>query len=129
MTTTTEPPGVPVASFMRTPVADVRPNTSLRSAAAALRDHDVGALAVMRGATIVGLLSERDVVKALADGADPDEVWVGDVMSEMPRYLTPAESSHTAARVMLAAGVRHLPVVEDGALVGIVSIRDLVSRA
>ena len=117
---------VPVSSFMRAPVYDVRPNSTLRAAAKILRDQDVGALAVMRGASIVGLVSERDVVRALADGADPDEVWVGDVMSDLPRYLVPEESSRMAAQVMLTAGVRHLPVVEDGALVGIVSIRDLL---
>lgn len=119
---------VPVSSFMQTPVYDIRPNSTLRAAAKILRDQDVGALAVMRGASIVGLLSERDVVRALANGADPDEVWVGDVMSDLPRYLVPEENSRTAAQVMLAAGIRHLPVVEDGALVGIVSIRDLLGH-
>ncbi|MBO0893030.1 MAG: CBS domain-containing protein [Acidimicrobiales bacterium] len=46
-------------------------------------------------------------------------------MSELPRYLTPGDSVHGALEVMLAAGIRHLPVVDEGELVGIVSIRDV----
>ena len=115
-----------ISSLMGAPVGEVRPQTTLRAAAAALRAWDVGALAVMRGASIAGLVSERDITRAIAEGADPDEVWVADVMSELPRYLTPGDSPTAAAGIMLDAGIRHLPVVEDGALVGIVSIRDVL---
>jgi CBS domain-containing protein len=116
---------IPVASIMHASVHAIDRDCTLRSAAERLRDAEVGTLAIMEGAAIDGILSERDVVRALADGADPDTVWVADVMSEFPRYLTPGDSVHGALEIMLAAGIRHLPVVDDSELVGIVSIRDL----
>ncbi|MBO0713198.1 MAG: CBS domain-containing protein [Acidimicrobiales bacterium] len=116
---------VPVAMIMHTSVQAIDRQSTLRTAAGRLRDAEVGTLAIMEGSAIAGIVSERDVVRALADGADPDEVWVGDVMSELPRYLTPGDSVHGALEVMLAAGIRHLPVVDEGELVGIVSIRDV----
>lgn len=115
-----------VGMFMRSPVVTVQGEDTLRSVAGVLRDADVGTLAVTKGAEIVGVVSERDVTRALADGADPDEVWVADVMSADPRYVTTADRVGTARDVMLAAGIRHLPVLEDGELVGIVSMRDLL---
>jgi CBS domain-containing protein len=116
---------IPVASIMHASVQAIGRDCTLRTAAASLRDADVGTLTIMDGPVITGILSERDVVRALAEGADPDVVWVADVMSEFPRYLTPGDSVHGALEVMLAAGIRHLPVIDDGELVGIVSIRDL----
>ena len=61
----------------------------------------------------------------MAEGADPDEVWVADVMSERPRYLTNSDRVSDAVDVMLTVGIRHLPVLDEGELVGMVSIRDL----
>lgn len=116
---------VPVTSIMHTSVQAIDRQSTLRTAAARLRDAEVGTLAIMEGSAIAGIVSERDVVRAAADGADPDEVWVGDVMSELPRHLTPGDSLHGALEIMLAAGIRHLPVVDEGELVGIVSIRDV----
>ena len=74
---------------------------------------------------VAGMVSERDIVRALAAGADPDEERVASVMSRRPRYLTLGDDVASAVDVMLAAGIRHLPVVDDGELVGIVSIRDV----
>jgi len=114
-----------VEHVMRGTVVTIDARAVLRDAARVLRDEDVGTLAIMNGPTLVGILSERDIVRALADDADPDEVWVGDIMSEEPRYLTPGDRALSAIDIMLAAGIRHLPVVEDTELVGIVSMRDL----
>jgi len=114
-----------VEHVMRGMVVTIDARAVLRDAARVLRDEDVGTLAIMNGPTLVGILSERDIVRALADDADPDEVWVGDIMSEEPRYLTPGDRALSAIDIMLTAGIRHLPVVEDTELVGIVSMRDL----
>jgi CBS domain-containing protein len=73
-----------------------------------------------------GIVSERDVVWAVAANGDPDRVRVGDVMSIDPRYLTCGEPIASAVDAMLSAGVRHLPVLDEGEPVGIVSIRDVV---
>ncbi|HZD65414.1 MAG TPA: CBS domain-containing protein [Acidimicrobiales bacterium] len=114
-----------IASVMHAPVVSIRAGASLREAALALHGADVGTLAVMDGDVVAGVISERDVVGALADGADPDRGWVSDVMSPDPRYLTLGDQVGSAVEIMLAAGIRHLPVVDEGQLVGIVSIRDL----
>jgi CBS domain-containing protein len=80
----------------------------------------------MDGSTAAVILSERDIVHALADGADPDQIRVLDVMSKEPRYLTAGEDVAGAVDVMLDVGVRHLPVLDEGDVVGIVSMRDLM---
>ncbi len=117
-----------VGRVMHSPVVAVDEKTTLREAARLLRDADIGTLVVEDEdeETIAGIVSERDVTRALADGADPDEVWVADVMSREPRYATGGDQVSTALDVMLVAGIRHLPVLEDGAIVGIVSMRDLL---
>jgi CBS domain-containing protein len=111
---------------MKTAVAAIEAQATLRDAARALSDADVGTLVIMDGPEITGIVSERDVVRALAGDADPDTVLVGDVMSESPRYVTLDERAATAIETMLAAGIRHLPVIDEGELVGIISMRDLV---
>jgi len=113
---------------MTTNVITVDEQATLRQAAARLRDADVGTLVILRGRDVAGIVSERDVVRALATGADPDQVWVSDVMTDDPRYLTEADNIGTALRIMLAAGIRHLPVLSESQLVGIVSMRALAEH-
>ncbi len=114
-----------IGSVMRTSVASIQPEVTLRRAAAELARAEVGTLAIMDEDAVVGMVSERDIVRALATGADPDEALVASVMSRQPRYLTLGDDVASAVDIMAAAGIRHLPVVDDGELVGIVSIRDL----
>lgn len=113
---------------MTSPILTVEPTITLRAVSAILRDSDIGTVVVLEGAGVAGILSERDIVRALADGADPDQVWVGDVMTCSPRYLTVGEPFDDAAATMLSAGVRHLPVFDEGEVVGIVSIRDVAAN-
>lgn len=114
----------PVRTIMGAPVVALEPEISLGTAAMVLRDKQIGALAVVGGGRLVGLLSERDVVAAVADGADTDVVSVADVMTDHPFPLSPDTPIREAAEVMLRAGVRHLPVTEADEVVGMVSIRD-----
>jgi CBS domain-containing protein len=122
----THHPSDKIGSLMKSTVVTVRPTAALRDAAIAMRDANVGAVAVVQGDEVTGVLSERDVVRVVAGGADPEQVKVGEAMAAGPRYMTLADTVGTAAEVMVEAGVRHLPVVDDGELVGIVSIRDVV---
>ena len=115
-----------IDGVMHTPVVTIGAAESLRDASVALRDRNVGTLAVVNGLEVSGIISERDVVRALADGADPDKVTVGVVMSRDPRYLTAGEAVTAAMDVMLAAEIRHLPVFDEGQLIGMVSMRDLI---
>lgn len=116
-----------VDGVMRSPVATIEPTATLREASRSLRDRQIGTLAVVDNSDVLGIISERDVVRALADGADADRVPVVSVMSRDPRYLTAGERVEAAVDVMLTVGIRHLPVFEEGELIGMVSVRDLVA--
>ena len=111
---------------MTTPVMTIEASASLRLASLALSSGRIGTLVVTDGSDVLGILSERDIVCAVAEGADPDKIPVASAMSRDPRYLTAGEDVTAAIEVMLAAGIRHLPVFEEGELIGMVSIRDLL---
>lgn len=114
----------PVSTIMGAPAIALEPQTTLGTAAMVLRDKQIGALAVVGGGRLVGLLTERDVVAAVADGTDTDVVPVADVMSDHPFPVSPGTPITEAADVMLRVGIRHLPVTEGDQVVGMVSIRD-----
>lgn len=122
-----------VVAIAATPIVTVARGATLRQGARALAAANIGALLVLpEGGEPLGIISERDVVRALAQGADPDEVWTADIMTEQPRYVTPAQSIRSAAEEMLAIGVRHLPVMDEGEVIGMVAARDalrVLSRA
>ncbi|MFQ3596028.1 MAG: CBS domain-containing protein [Sphingomonadaceae bacterium] len=112
-----------------TEVATIGVNASLGEIVAELVVRRIGALLVLDGNQIVGLVSERDVVRALAaerDGAlgrTAREVMTSPVIT-----ISPHDSVHAAMQMMTGRRIRHLPVVDDGCLVGLVSIGDLVKR-
>lgn len=87
----------------------------------------VGALAVLDGNMIVGMLSERDVVRAVAEHADTTEIPAGRFASRHVKTAGLNEETSEVARRMLDAGVRHLPVVQDSTVVGMLSMRDLLA--
>jgi CBS domain-containing protein len=75
---------------------------------------------------MVGILTERDMTRAVADGVDVRTAEVGDYMTPEPVIVAPHISVAEAAEIMVTTGVRHLPVVDRGQLVGVLSIRDIV---
>jgi CBS domain-containing protein len=99
---------------------------TLRSLAAVLAELDIGVAVVAAPDGSVGIASERDIVHALADGADPDEVWAADVTSADVVYAEPDDTILDVAERMTLEMVRHLPVVERGTIVGVVSARDVL---
>ncbi|WP_157181611.1 DUF1918 domain-containing protein [Actinopolymorpha alba] len=116
-----------VEQIMSTPVLTVDAQDSLRTTAETLADADVGALVVMRETTPLGVISERDVVRALAAGGDPDEVWAADVIGTSTVWANTTDTVHHVATLMSEASIRHVPLRTEGALVGIVSVRDVLS--
>jgi CBS domain-containing protein len=104
----------------------IGPEATLEDAARAMLANDVNSLAVVRRRDLVGLLTERDIVAAIATGVDPAEVLVEEHMSEAPDTFRPDDDIHEAARWLLEAGYRHLPVMAEGELLGIVGIRDVL---
>jgi CBS domain-containing protein len=116
----------PVATVMHRSTVSVRPDTTLRRVAETLAREEVGAVVVKGVDGLVGIVSERDLVRALADGVDPDSERAADVMTFDLLSVESAASIDDVARTMLDGGIRHLPVVDAGGHVGIVSIRDLL---
>ena len=105
------------------------PSESMLGAASRMRWYRVSALPVFHRHRLVGILTERDVVAALADGVDPASTRVADYMTDRPVTVRPDEDLEVAAGRMAALGVRHLPVIEGGRLLGVLSVRDLVTGA
>ena len=99
---------------------------SLDVAADRMNWHQVGALPVLEGQHLVGIITERDVTAAMAEGADPVITPVSDYMTPAPEVLRPDSDLADAAHLMLELGIRHLPIVRGGHLVGVLSIRDLL---
>jgi CBS domain-containing protein len=106
------------------PIA-VAEKLTLRQLAAVLAAADIGAALVRRDDGAVGIVSERDVVRALADDADPDSVWSADVMTERLVTTGPHEPILRVALRMIEANVRHVGVREGDEITGIVSARDV----
>jgi CBS domain-containing protein len=103
-------------------------DTLLEAATKMDRQH-VGALPVLDDGELVGVLSERDLVKAMAEGAAPDTTSVVDYMTEGAITVRLQDEVSTATRRMREHGIRHLPVVLSGQVVGMLSIRDLIEPA
>ena len=105
----------------------VGPEATLTDITEAMIDAGVGSLAVVDGADLVGIVTERDVLRAIADERDPESEIVRDWMTPAPDTFRPDVDIEEAAAWILETGYRHLPVMdEDGELLGIVSIRDLL---
>ena len=109
-------------------VATIRPDATVAELVAGLRDERIGAMVVSEdGERVDGIVSERDVVRALAAvGSRAVEQRVADIMTRSVRTCEPTDSVKSLMELMTKHRVRHLPVVADGRLVGIVSIGDVV---
>jgi len=101
---------------------------TLTEAAAQMHARGVGAALVLNGELLSGILTERDVLRAVATG-EVEGTKVGAWMTHDPEAIGPEERPGHAAAIMLQGGFRHLPVVEDTTPIGIVSIRDLMRVA
>lgn len=109
-------------------VATIAPTATIAELLASLAEHKIGALVVTRDGTGVdGIVSERDVVRALhVEGAALLEQPVSDIMTTGVHTCGPVDEIQALARTMTDSRFRHMPVVADGALAGIVTIGDIV---
>lgn len=119
----------PIATVMRRTTVTVRLGSTLREIAEVLTREEIGAVVVRGAQPLAGIVSERDLVRALADGADPDEERAEDVMTFDVVTVGPEATIAEVAREMVDGGIRHMPVVDDGGPVGIVSIRDVLAAS
>ena len=113
-----------VGEIMTQDVLGLEPATSLVDAARRMHERRVGAVVVTEGDRLVGIVTERDVLRAVATGSIDGSV--GDAMTHGPDTIGPEEGAGHAAALMIHGGFRHLPVVDSGDVVGMLSIRDLV---
>jgi CBS domain-containing protein len=116
---------VEVAEIMTRASVTESPADTLRESAARMWKQQTGSLLVMDGDDLVGIVTERDVMKAVARGLDLDTTPVSAVMTRSVLTVTPDTEVHVAARHMATRWIRHLPVVVDGSVIGMVSQRDL----
>ena len=105
----------------------VEAGDTVLDAARSMVERNVGAVAVLREARLVGIFSERDIMKrVVALGLDPLRTLVADVMTSNPLVVAPSESLENCARLMKQHGFRHLPVCDGQHLRGLISLRDIL---
>ena len=108
-------------------VYSVRPTDSVLSALQLMADHGIGFLVVLDGARLVGVMSERDYArKVILRNKSSKDTMVRDIMTESVVTVTPEHTVPQCMTLMDQHGFRHLPVVENGAVIGVLSIRDLL---
>ena len=102
------------------------PDTTMLEVSRSMTERGPGSVAVIDGRELVGIVTERDVVRAIADDIDMATTPVRERMAPDPDTFDPETDVFEAGEFLLESGYRHLPVVEDGVLLGVVSLRDLL---
>ena len=117
-----------VANHMTKDLLTLEAEATLGAAAKRMAERGVGAVVVLAGERLAGILTERDILKAVATGFEPD-ARVSDWMTRHPETIESDDTTDHAAALMIHGGFRHLPVVDGGEIKGILSIRDLMRVA
>jgi CBS domain-containing protein len=107
-------------------VVTVSPDQTLEVAAQMMIERSVGSAVITENGAIEGIVTERDVLRAVARGLVPWNTKVVDCMTAKPLTVNPSDNAEEAIQTMVNGRFRHLPVVDKGRLVGIVSLRDLL---
>ena len=119
-----------LADVMRPEFIEVAPEDTLGEVAELMNVQNVSAVAVKDSGRLIGILTERDLLKAMAARVHSSEARVRQWMTESPVTASADTEAEEAARIMIEQGFRHLPVLDDnGLVVGIVSLRRVVSAA
>ncbi|HEX8886822.1 MAG TPA: CBS domain-containing protein [Noviherbaspirillum sp.] len=110
-----------------TEVHTISPGETVLEAIRRMAEHGIGALVVMEGGAIVGMVTERDYArKVILMGRNSDQTAVREIMSPTVLYVRPQQSNEDCMALMANSRVRHLPVMEGGRLIGLISMGDLV---
>ena len=112
------------ADVMNLRLVSVAPTETAHGAVTRMLDGGVGSVVVCEQSRLVGIFTERDVLRLVGEGVDLDAVTVADVMTRDVQCIGPDDDTFAAARLMAERKIRHLPVVEDGKVLGVVGIRD-----
>lgn len=114
-----------VREVMSADLVSVPPSATIAEAATVMGTHRVGSALVMQDGTLVGIFTERDILRSLAGNFDAPAHRVSDAMTASPRTVDADMDAGEALDAMLAHGFRHFPVMSDGRVAGVVSMRDL----
>ena len=114
-----------IGQIMTTKLISVAETATVAEAATVMGERHVGSALVLEGGKLVGIFTERDIVRALSQHFDAPGHPISHWMTRDPTTIEPASSVQDALELMLAKGFRHLPVKEGWSVVGMVSIRDL----
>jgi CBS domain-containing protein len=115
-----------VEESMNNYVLTVRPDETLERGAQAMIERKCGSAMVVKGSDFIGIVTERDVLRAVAHGRVPWSTKVEEIMTANPVCVPPDTETAEAIRIMIEGGFRHLPIVQEGDLVGLVSLRELL---
>jgi CBS domain-containing protein len=116
---------VTVRDLMTSDVLSVDPSDTIGETAQQMVERGVSSAVVSDYGTLIGIVTERDLTRAVAGRVHTSEARVREWMTSDPITLSPDASADEAAKIMLDNGFRHVPIVQDGRAVGIVSIRDV----
>jgi CBS domain-containing protein len=115
-----------VGEFMTTRLVTMDGAETLTAAARRMRDADIGDVIVKKGEKVTGIITDRDIaVRAVAEGIDPDDITLDQMQTYDLISVNPHDDAVAAADLMRTYAVRRLPVMEDGRLIGLVSLGDL----
>jgi CBS domain-containing protein len=118
-----------VRDIMTTDVAKAKPESTLQEIAVMMRDQDTGAIPVVDGDKLLGIVTDRDiVVRCIAEGKDTVDTQAKDLETEEPAIIKPDADVDEAREIMSRKQIRRLPVVDKGRLVGIVSLGDIAVK-
>jgi CBS domain-containing protein len=117
-----------VGDAMTVRVVTVKPKAQVQEAIARMLEENVGSVAVCDGPLLVGIFTERDVLRCAGEGSLFGEVAIEDVMTRRPVTVSPGDDLVGAAQLMAEKRIRHLPVCEGEFLVGMIGIRDVLRR-
>ena len=117
-----------VSNHMSSDILTASAEDRLADAAKRMVERGVGAVLVLAGERLAGILTERDILKAVAKGLS-ESARVRDWMTRTPETIEASDETGHAAALMIHGGFRHLPVLDEGRVAGIVSIRDLMRVA
>ncbi len=122
----------PVSELLKkrshTVIHSVSPSDTVYAAISLLAEYGIGAVMVMEGEKLVGIFSERDYTRKIAlKGKNSHETKVADIMTSPVLYVTPSHRTRQCMALMSEKNFRHLPVIDNGKVVGMISIRDLMN--
>lgn len=118
-----------VNDVMSKKIVAVLPGDTVQEAARLMKEHDIGAVPVVSGGELKGLLTDRDIVlQCVAAGKNPAQIKACEMMTRDVVIVSPGQTVSEAARLMGKEQIRRLPVIRDGVLDGIISMADIARR-